>query len=315
MPNSYTQFVGIDVSKMKLDVYETKNKRYSIFSNNKVGIKKLLKAIKPSPDTLVLTDLTGGYENLVSNELVDHGFNVHKAQGRKVRKFTESFGQKAKTDRIDAKMLTIYGDKMQETLRLYQKPSNQLQELVARREQLMEILLKEKNHKEHCNNKTTKHSVNEIIKVLQTQLDFVEAEIEKQIANDKELKEKSKVIGSIKSVGEKTTMVLLATMPELGFANRRQIAALAGLAPFAKDSGSSSGKRKTGVGRAIVKRMLFMCALVAIRNDKTLKAFYEKLVSKGKLKLVAIVAVMRKLLIIINNHCKNFYAQRGLLKE
>jgi transposase len=312
MANLYANFIGIDVSKLKLDVYEAKSKKYLTVTNDKAGIKKVLESIKPSCDTLVLVDLTGGYESLTVNELFAKGFNVHRAQGRKVREFIKSYGQKAKTDKIDAKMLTVYGEKMQETLRLHQQQNNQLQELISRREDIKEMLIKEKNRKEHFNDQAAKHSINEVLKVLQKQLEAIEQEIKDRIDKDQELKEKAKVISSVKSVGEKTTMTLLAALPELGHANRREIAALAGLAPYANDSGSSSKRRRTSVGRPVVKRLLFMCAMVAIINNPALKAFYAKLLANGKMKMVAIVAVMRKLLVIINNRCKDFYFQRTL---
>jgi len=310
MPNLYANFIGIDVSKNKLDVYFTKNKKSFCVSNDKQGIKSLLQNFTPSKDLLVLIDLTGGYEACAVDAFFKAGFNVHRAQGRKVKNFVRSYGQSAKTDKIDALMLTVYGAKMQETLRLHQPHDRILSQLVSRREDLKDMLLKEKNRKEHFNNKITKRSLDNTISYLQKEIKSIEQEINNLIDQNKELKDKAKVINSVKSVGDKTTMTLLAALPELGHANRRQIAALAGLAPYANDSGSSSKKRKTSVGRPVVKRMLFMCAIVAIVNDPHLKAFYEKLRSKGKMKMVAIVAVMRKLLIIINNACKHFYLQR-----
>jgi len=310
MPNLYANFVGIDVSKDKLDVYEAKNKKYHTVSNDKKGIAQLLKLLSPQADLLVLVDLTGGYENNAANALHKKGFNVHKAQGRKIKQFMSSFGQKAKTDRIDAKMLTIYGAKMQETLRLYQPCDNQLKELISRREDLKDMLQKEKNRKERFCNKHAVSSLTSTIYFLQKKIEEIESEINEIINNDKELKEKAQAIKSVKSVGDKTAMTLLAVLPELGFANRREIAALAGLAPYANDSGKSSKKRKTSIGRPLVKRMLFMCAMVAIQKHSALKAFYDNLIQKAKMKMVAIVAVMRKLLVIINNACKAFYAQR-----
>jgi len=306
----YTEFVGIDVSKLKLDVFVTKSNEYFSVKNNKTGIKSLFKLIKPSARQLVLIDLTGGYESLAAKEFVVNGYNVHRAEGRKVKQFTKSFGQKAKNDKIDAKMLTIYGAKMQETLKLYQHTDNELQGLVSRREDIKEMLQQEKCRKEHFDG-FAKCSIIESIKSLQKQLQAVEQKIEELINKDEELNEKAKAIKSITSVGNITAMILLASMPEIGNANRRQIAALAGLAPYANDSGQSSFKRKTYGGRSLIKRMLFMCALGAIRRNEQLKAFYEKLISNGKVKMVAIVAVMRKLLIMINNSCKAYYAKRA----
>jgi transposase len=312
MPNVlYTEFVGIDVSKLKLDVYVSKSNKYFSVSNDESGIKSLLKQIKPSACQLVLIDLTGGYQAKAVKEFAINGYTVHRAEGRKVRQFIKSYGQKAKNDKIDAKMLTVYGAKMQETLRLHKHQDNQLQELVSRREDIKDMLQKERCRKERFTDIAAKRSLNKVIEVLEEQLKAIEKEIKDRLSKDEELKQKAKVIKSVKSVGDKTAMTLLAYMTELGKANRRQIAALAGLAPYANDSGQTSFKRRTSAGRPIVKRMLFMCALVAIKNNKDLKAFYERLISKGKMKMVAIVAVMRKLLVTINHLCKAFYIQRS----
>ena len=271
----------------------------------------MLKNFIVSADLLVLIDLTGGYEKLVVSAFYKAGFNICLAQGRKVRQFSAAFGQKAKTDVIDAKMLTIYGAKMQETLRLY-KPSNEiLKELISRRQELLDMLQKENNRKEHFTNKTIKRSLNSTADFLKKQIELIEKEIKEHIDKDKQLKAKSQIINSITSVGNKTTLILIASLPELGQANRRQIAALTGLAPFANDSGISNKRRTTRHGRRLVKRTLFMCALSAVKYHSTLKAFYEKLIANGKQKMLALVALMRKLLIIINNSCKSLYLQNS----
>ena len=311
MPNLYADFIGIDVSKNKLDVYCTKSKKSFSVTNDKKGIKSLLQNFTASKDLLVLIDLTGGYESSAVDAFFKAGFNVHRAQGRKTKNFLRAYGQNAKTDKIDAKMLTVYGAKMQETLRLYQPYDHILSQLISRREDLKDMLQKEKNRKEHFNDKFTKRSLTNTINCLQKELETIEQEINNLIDQNKELKDKAQVIKSIKSVGDKTTMTLLAALPELGHANRRQIAALAGLAPYANDSGSLYGRRRTTAGRAVVKKMLFMCAMGAIRQDGYLKTFYQKLLSNGKQKMVAIVAVMRKLLIFINNACKTLYSKRS----
>jgi transposase len=306
--NLYVDFIGIDVSKNKLDVYDTKTKKTYCVNNDAKGIKELLENFKLNQDLLVLIDLTGGYEAEVVKQFHKKGYNVHRTQGRKVRQFILSFGQKAKTDKIDAKMLTIYGGKMQETLRLYGIGSNEtLKELISRREDLKDMLQKENNRKERFDEKVTLRT----IEFLKEQISSIEEEIKEGIKNDPELKAKAKAISSVNSVGEKTTMSLLAALPELGKANRREIAALVGVAPFANDSGTIKKRRRTTAGRSVAKRMLFMCAMSAIRSNSVLKAFYEKIYSKRKIKMIALVAVMRKLLIIINNRCKDFYAQHN----
>lgn len=315
MPKIYSQFVGIDVSKDKVDVYQTKNKKHSIFLNNETGIKEFLKEIKPESNTLVLIDLTGGYEKLFANALVSYGFDVHRAQGRRVKSFSKGIGQEAKTDKIDAQILTEYGRTAQAKLRLYKEETNYLKELNSRREDIVEMLNQEKIRKEHFSHKMSLKTFEENIANFEKQIDDLDKEIKNQINNDKELKEKAKVILSTKSIGHVTTGVLLANLSELGHANRREIAALVGVAPYANDSGKTLKKRKTGVGRSNVKRALYMCTMNAIQKNNEMKAFYDKLCAKGKLKMVAIVAVMRKLLIIVNNKCKEFYAKRDLMNS
>jgi transposase len=248
----YSCFVGVDVSKSNLDLFVSKTNSSLSFLNHSSGINSLLKSISPTDDTLVLVDLTGGYDNLLVNTLYSKGFKVHRSQGRKVRLFISSYGQKAKSDKIDAKMIAIYGQKMQESLRLYKPNDTQLQELISRLQDIKNMLQKENNPKEHFFDKSAKQSIDSVIKVLQKQLDSIEQEINKRINNSQELKQKAKVISSVKSLGQKTTMTLLAALPELGFANRRQIAALAGLAPYANESGSCSKHPRTSLGRPIV---------------------------------------------------------------
>lgn len=311
----YTQFIGVDVGKLKLDVYDSNSCKYYSTENSKAGIKSLIKKFKAREELLVLIDITGGYETQVTESFLESGFNVHKAQGRKVRQFISAYGQRAKTDKIDAQMLTIYGDKMQETLRLYAGEDGELKELHSRWEELKEMVQKEKNRSEHFRNKKTRQSVEKTIEFLEKQLKKVERDIKKHIESEAELKEKGEVIKSVEGVGEKTTITLLTAMPELGKVNRQEIAALAGLAPYANDSGGTSKRRRTRNGRMVVKRMLFMCALGAVRRSRKLKEFYERLIGKGKAKMVALVAVMRKLLIIINNACKEYYASKEVINS
>jgi transposase len=308
MSNHFSSFIGIDVSKKKLDVFVSKSNKFIQVSNNKEGIASLIKSFTPSDTLLVVIDLTGGYEDLVVETFVSKGFNVHRAEGRKVRYFSSSYGQKAKTDKIDARMLTIYADKMQETLRLYSHQDNYLKQLQKRRQDIKNIIQQEKNRKEHSSDIAVERSIDNVIKYLTEQLGIIEQKMKDYVKNNELLSKKIKIISSVPAIGEQTAMTLLGNFSQLGQINRRQLAALAGLAPYPKDSGSISKKRRTSHGRACVKHFLFMCALTASRlKSSPLKAFYEKLLSVGKPKIVALVAVMRKLLIIVNNRCKVLY--------
>lgn len=304
---NFKSFIGIDVSKAKLDIFFAKDNKYKQIQNDQKTIKKLIETIETNDDILVVIDLTGGYEAIAVDTFFEANFHVHRAEGRRIKAFMKSLGQLAKTDKIDAKMLALYGEKMQENLNLYtpkQKEEIKIKAFVMRIADLKENLQKEKNRYQAPNNKFVKKSILKHIKWLEKDLLLIEKEIDNEIKNNQSLSTKRDVITSQKGIGNKTAIILLALLPELGNVNRRQIAAIAGVAPYAKDSGTLSGHRFIKGGRKDIKKALFICALVAIRYDENLKTFYEKLTAKGKKKMVAIVAVMRKIIIILNAKCK-----------
>ncbi len=305
--NNFKSFIGIDVSKAKLDIFFAKDKKHMEIENGKTAIKKLIESLEINNETLVIIDLTGGYEAIAVEAFFNASFPVHRAEGRRVKAFIRSFGQLAKTDKIDAQMLALYGEKMQENLGLYtpnQEEETKIKALVMRLADLKDTLQKEKNRYKAPNNKFVKKSISKHIKWLEKDLLLIEKEVDDEIENNQLLSAKRDVITSEKGVGNKTAAVLIALLPELGKVNRRQIAAIAGVAPYAKDSGTLSGHRFVKGGRKDIKKALFICTLVAIKHNKRLKAFYEKLIAKGKKKMVAITAVMRKLIVILNAKCK-----------
>ena len=313
---NFNYFIGIDVSKDKIDInHFGKN---SCISNNKTCINKFIRSLRIEmeksksnlEETLVVIDLTGGYEAVATERFHKFGFKVHRAEGRKVKAFARSIGQSAKTDVLDSKLLAFYGKKLWENLRLFNPKDDTFEEiksLVNRQADLKQILQQEKNRiKSPANTqKTIKNSHNKLIKLLETEISSLGEKINNMIKENRILSQKKNILTEQKGISDITANILLAQLPELGKANRREIASLTGVAPFARDSGKYAGYRKTGKGRPTVKKALFIVTLVAIRYDEKFKAFYERLLKKGKKKMVAITAVMRKIIVALNTRIKD----------
>ena len=308
--NIFKEFIGIDVSKDKLDIYISKTGNLFQISNSSEDINRFISSQPAKDELLVVIDLTGGYEELCVTSFYESGFHVHRAEGRRVKSFLRAMNQKAKTDIIDARGLAKYGEKMQENLILYEPPRNSIKSQIERLCDLKNLLQIERNRlKAPAQTINIQNGIKRHIKFLEQEIQELEYEVMDIISSDKEMSGKHEIITSVKGVGEKTSMILLAHMPELGKINRRKIAALAGVAPYARDSGKMYGYRTTKGhgGRPQVKKALFICALVAIRYDDKMKAFYDNLCARGKKKMVAITAVMRKIIIILNAKIKALY--------
>ncbi len=297
----FSRFIGIDVSKAKLDIYDAATGEFLTVENTAKAIEKYVSALSPDPELLIVVDLTGGYEALCVNTFYNRGFTVHRAEGRRVKAFMRSYGEHAKTDRIDAYALALFGRKLHETLRMYTPLPLNLKPVTERISDLKTMLLQEKNRS------TAPSLPPDMKKEIVRHIAYLEKEIERLyqkcldiIKNDPPLAEAFYKIIAIKGIAEKSAVLLLTTLPELGCANRRQIAAIAGVAPYAKDSGTLSGYRRIRHGRTTAKSALFIVTLVAIRHNAQIKEFYERLLKKGKSKMTAIIACARKLLIIVN---------------
>jgi transposase len=303
----FNLFIGIDVSKTKLDLYHSSGQRWTI-PNAKSDIAEFLKNLPPTDDTLVIIDLTGGYEALAVDLFYAAGYSVHRAEGRRVKAFARSFGKIAKTDSIDAKLLAEYGVKMQDKLRLYEPSDNKLGVIVERLSELKGLLQQERNRIQSPNlHSVVADSIRGAINYFEREIAAMESLVRGIIDADAELSGKYKVLTAESGVGEKSAMLLLGALPELGRMNRREIAALGGVAPYAYESGSISGRRHVRNGRKNVKSALFMCALSASKHNSKLKPFADRLSLSGKAKRVVLTAVMRKLLITLNAKCKDFY--------
>ena len=304
---TFKDFIGIDVSKDKLDTFNSRTGEIIQVKNSVEEVNAFIQTLTFSEELLVVVDLTGGYEDVCVKSFYNAGFHVHRAEGRRVKAFLRAMNQKAKTDVIEAIGLDNYGEKMQEHLTLYSPPQDSIKAQVERLCDLKNLLQVERNrYQAQVQKGSTLDSIRRHVEFLEHEISELENEVRQIIASDEMMVKQQEVITSVIGVGEKSSMILLAYLPELGRINRRKIAALAGLAPFAKDSGKMSGYRTTKGrgGRPQVKKALFICALVAIKYDTKMRCFYERLCANGKKKMVAITAVMRKILITINARSK-----------
>ncbi|WP_075701366.1 IS110 family transposase [Pseudovibrio brasiliensis] len=299
---AYTSFfVGIDISKSSFDVCILPEGQCRSFANNSEGIADFL-AFLDSYNQIerLILEPTGGYERMVETALQASGLPLAKVNAGQVRQFARACGQLAKTDRVDAFILADYGRRM--PIRP-QAPvsagSRSLKQLVQRYRQLSHMIVQEKNRKEKLVGKV-KIWIEETLQFLQTQRENVVKDMEHCLSADCQLARKAEVPMSVKGIGLKTACFLLAGLPELGVLNKGQIAKLIGVAPLNRDSGQMRGKRMIAGGRRPIRNALYLAALSAIRFDPTMKAFYEKLKSNGKPGKVALVAVMRKMAIILN---------------
>ena len=301
----YNTFIGIDVSKDTLEIFNSSTGELMTLENTKAVVSNYIKALAFSKETLVVIDLTGGYEALCAACFSLKGFDVIRAEGVKVKGFAKAIGQKAKTDAIDARLLAEYGEKCHDKLRLYEPFPNPIKPLVIRLTELKDIHQQEKNRFQAPNMPAmVKRGVGRVLKTLENEISLLETEILKAIKADKSLSDRYRLLKAQKGIGDKTAFILLGLLPELGHINRRAIAALAGVAPYAKDSGTLNGYRFTRVGRKDVKKALFIIALSVVRYDAKWKKVYEDFQLRGKKKMVALTAVMRRILITLNAKCK-----------
>jgi transposase len=293
-------YVGIDISKDKLDVAVVGNKEVVQVSNTKRGIAKWVTEMLKLNPKLIVVEATGGYEEAVVLALFEAGLPVALVSPQRVRQYARASGLLAKTDGIDAQTLADFGEKMQP--RRYEGKSEaarRLSRLVGRRKQLGEMLKAEKNRLRTANAEI-QNSLATVIGVLKAEIKRLDQEIMKFMKEHADFGEQEKLLRSAKSIGPVTAATLLADLPELGKLDRKEIAALVGVAPMNQDSGKKRGYRKTKGGRPDVRSVLYMSALSAIRYNPVIKAQYDQLVKRGKLKKVAITACMRKMLTILN---------------
>jgi len=297
-------FVGIDVSKAQLDIALRPEGRFAV-SNDEAGCAQISERLRAMPPTLVVLEATGGLEIPLTGVLAAAGVPVVVVNPRQVRDFAKAAGKLAKTDALDAQTLAHFAEVMRPEPRPL--PNEQTQTLAAiltRRRQLVEMLTAEKNRLASARTAVRK-SLRAHIAWLERELAHTDRDLAHAIRESPVWREKEELLRSTPGVGPVMTTTLLANLPELGTLTGKQIAALAGVAPLNRDSGTLRGKRTVWGGRAQIRATLYMAALVAARFNPVIRAFYQRLCAAGKAKKVALTACMRKLLIILNAMLKH----------
>jgi len=300
------KFVGIDVSKSTLDVCIEPAVQVLQVVYDEAGIKRLVARLKEVSPTLIVMEATGGLEVRIATELASQELPVAVINPRQARDFAKATGQLAKTDQVDAAVLAAFAKAIRPQARaLKDEDARALNDMVNRRRQLIGIRVQETLRLGTAASKPVQKDLNKHIAWLDKRITGIDADLTKRLRGSEAWRAKDDLLRGIPGVGAVTTLTMLAKCPELGTLNRREIAALTGVAPLANDSGKHRGKRFIWGGRADVRAVLYMAAISAIRCNDTIKAFAERLKKAGKPPKVVIVACMRKLLTIMNSMLKN----------
>lgn len=300
------KFAGIDVSKSTLDVCIEPLEQVLHVAYNEAGIGQVTKCLKEVSPALIVIEATGGLEVRIATELASVGLQVAVINPRQVRDFAKATGQLAKTDRVDAAVLAAFAKAIRPQARpLKDADTRALDDMVSRRRQLIDMRVQETLRLGTAASKQMQKSLKQHIAWLDKRIAEVDGDLTKQLRESDVWRAKDDLLRSIPGVGNVTTRTMLGKCPELGTLNRREIAALAGVAPLANDSGKHRGKRFVWGGRADVRAVLYMAAVSAIRCNDAIRAFAERLKKAGKPPKVVIVACMRKLLTIMNSMLKN----------
>ena len=293
--------VGIDVAKDRLDVHVLPEGIAFAVARDGKGLAALIERLAPLGPDLVVVEATGGFETVVAAALAGAGLPLVVVNPAQVRHYAQAIGKRAKTDPIDAALIARFAhDTKPEVRPLPDAATQLLADLVARRRQIIEMIVAEKNRERRTAVKRIRKSIARLIGALEKELAEIDAEIDTGVRGSPAWREKEDLLASVPGVGPVTARSLIAELPELGSLDNKQIASLAGLAPYTRQSGQWKGKSMIGGGRKSVRSALFLAALVASRHNPVLKAFRERLVAAGKPKMVAAIAVARKLLTILN---------------
>jgi transposase len=293
-------YVGIDVAKATLDVAIGSDGELVQVENSEAGIARLLQRLGEAAPTLVVLEATGGYESVVVGAIAGRGIAVAVVNPRQVRDFAKATGVLAKTDRIDARVLARFAEAVRPEPRpLPTAEAKELEEFLSRRRQLVDMLTMEKNRQSIATTERMKKSLKKHVDWLEEALRRANDDIDKAIRNSPAWREQEDLLRSLPGIGPVTARTMLAELPELGRLNRRKIAALVGVAPLNRDSGTLQGSRTCWGGRANVRQVLYMAAMAAVRCNPVIRRTYLALRARGKKHKVALVACMRKLLTIM----------------
>lgn len=299
------EFIGIDVSKGSLDVAAFTTQKKWHFPNDKAGINHLVKALSGLTLALVVMESTGGYETPLAYALNKAGIPCAVVNPREVRDFAKATKKLAKTDIINAQVLAHFAMAIKpEPRSLSDEQTQELEALISRRRQVIEMLTAEKNRL-HMARKSVKDEIKDHISYLEKRLTEIDADVRGRIEESPIQREKYQLLQSVPGVGPNLSATLVIELPEMGVLNRRKIAALVGVAPLNHDSGTKRGKRSPWGGRPQVRAALYMATLVASRHNPVIRQLYRRLCEAGKAKKVALVACMRKLLTILNSMLKH----------
>ena len=308
-PSSQQQhIIAFDIGKQTLEVATLPQAKPRSIANQSAVIRRVLQAeIRRNKrealgPILVICEATGGYEHTLLVLADDLGLPVHRAEGRRVRLFAQAHGLRAKTDPLDAAIIALYA-RQADCSMLYSVPSaeqQRLSALVTRREELLQMKLAEQNRLEHHPSGSIRASIKTMIAACKQQIKTIEKRLSLLIRQSPELAHKNELLQSLIGVGDVTARTLMATVPELGALSKGQVASLTGLAPYNRDSGNSNQHRHIAAGRFAARRCLYMAATVAINKNPVLRAKFQQLTQNGKPYKVALVAIMRKMIIILN---------------
>ena len=298
-------FIGIDVSKAQLDIFVRPLASRESVGNEAAGIKTLVERARKLKPALIVLEATGGVERAVTRALASAELPVVVVNPRQVRDFAKATGQLAKTDTIDAEILARFAEAVRPALRaLPDEMSLELRALIARRRQITEMIVAESNRLSAASKSVSKR-IDAHIRWLEAELERADKDLDQSISQSPIWRENEDLLRTVPGIGPVISRTLLAELPELGKLNRKQIAALIGIAPLNRDSGSLRGRRTIWGGRASVRAVLYMAALVASRRNAVIRTFYRHLRNGGKAPKVALVACMRKLLTILNAMVKH----------
>lgn len=304
------RFAGIDIAKDHLDLASLHSEEDSVeterFANTAQGRKALADRLTEADPERVVLEATGGYERPVVAILAAAGLPVAVVNPRQTRDFAKATGRLAKTDEIDAGVLALFAERIRPEIRpLADADQQAFSALVTRRRQIQEMKAAEQNRLHQAPSEAVRADIEAHVRSLEEHLQAVEDQLEEAVENSEMWRNEEQLLCSVPGVGKTTAHVLMAELPELGMANRQEIAKLVGVAPLNCDSGQHRGQRTTWGGRASVRSTLYMAALSATRCNNKIRAFYHRLLDRGKAKKVALVAAARKLLVIINTMLKN----------
>ena len=308
MNNSKVQIpvnIGVDVGKANLDIALHPTGEFYSIPNSEAHIRRFVKILKGYSIERIVVEATGRYEHALVQACDQVSLPIIVVNPTSVRRYAQAIGVLAKTDRIDAQVIAKYAATLKPEFKpIPDKTSQKIKDLLTRRSQLLDMSTMEKNRLQILP-KTLNRSINSLLKMLQSQVKTITQQIDQEVAKVDHWRVKAEILTSVPGVGKVLTYTLLSELPELGSLNRKEIAALVGVAPINRDSGKLNGKRRIRGGRHRVRTVMFMAMLSSIQCNPVFKRFYEHLKAQGKLPKVALIACMRKMIVVLNTMVKN----------